>query len=221
MEIDVRLWTIDALPKRRARLERWIRTLPFGEGERERLLNMRNETALRQSLGGWLALWRLAKQRGFAKQSLSVERTETGKPRFADPRLPTFSISHSGALCVAALCGRAEESVGVDVQLAQLRGDPSAIAKRFFTQEEQRLCADDHEQPAAFFKIWTQKEAVAKQSGAGLAAVLSNAEASPSADLRTMRVRYGGQCYYLSVAASEEITAFCVSSKRRGVKIEL
>ena len=193
-----------------------MRMLPFGEGERERLLRMGNETALRQSLGARFALWRLAKKRGLAKQSLLVERTETGKPYFSDPRLPAFSISHSGALCVAVLCERAGASVGVDVQAVDDRRHTERIAERFFTPEEQRLCASDTE---AFFRLWTQKEAEAKRSGTGLASVLSDTQAPPPADLRTLRIRYKKQRYYVCVAASEPIAKLGVS-RGHGITIE-
>lgn len=201
MRIEAHILTLDELPNERSELARLIRELPFGERERERLHKIRNETALRQSLGGRIALWRMGKARGFS--SAEIVRTETGKPYFADPQLPAFSISHSGSLCVAALCERAGASVGVDVQGAEIRGEPLAIAERFFTPEEQRRCAEDAE---SFWAIWTQKEAVAKQNGMGLAAILRSSEALVGSHTRTLRIQVGEQLFYLSAAATEEIS---------------
>ena len=201
MRIDVRLLTTDALPRHRSRLERRIFALPFGESERERLWRLRNEAALRQSLGARLALLDLIKQRGRA--SLEIVRSETGKPYFKDGALPAFSISHSEALCAAVLCDRADASVGVDVQLVDDRRHTDRIAERFFSPEEQRECASDTE---TFFRLWTQKEAEAKRSGIGLSELLATKRTPSSTDLRTLRIRYRGQTYYVSVAASEPIT---------------
>ncbi|MEG1997094.1 MAG: 4'-phosphopantetheinyl transferase superfamily protein [Clostridiales bacterium] len=83
------------------------------------------------------------------------------KPRFNGGG-PCFSLSHSGDLWAAAF---SLEEVGFDVE--RLRGvmAGSAIAKRYFHQEEQQWLGRRQED---FLAIWTAKEAVVKWQGRGI-----------------------------------------------------
>ena len=79
-----------------------------------------------------------------------------------------FNLTHSrGAVALAVSRGR---EVGIDVEERYRPVEYLALAERFFAAAESRhlqgLC--EEERPAAFFAIWTLKEAFVKGIGRGL-----------------------------------------------------
>jgi len=83
-----------------------------------------------------------------------------------------FSLSHSGELAMVAVS--ASREVGVDVEKIRPNIDVMAIAHRYFAPEEAaRLGAlSDADRTAAFFTLWTRKEAYSKARGMALAPAL-------------------------------------------------
>ena len=100
--------------------------------------------------------WRLlalAAEREYGLTPLPrVERLPGGKPWFPDCPALHFNLSHSRGGAVCALSG---QPVGVDVELRR--------------QPPRRLSADM--EPAAFWRLWTGREATVKRTGRGLAAL--------------------------------------------------
>ncbi|MCM1089893.1 MAG: 4'-phosphopantetheinyl transferase superfamily protein [Butyrivibrio sp.] len=95
---------------------------------------------------------------------------EHGKPDFAGGGLH-FNLSHSGQYVCCAL---AEEEVGIDIQRMRPMKN-MRVAERFFSQGENDLlqeCGSEKERQELFYRIWVRKEAYAKLSGAGIAAVV-------------------------------------------------
>ncbi len=96
-----------------------------------------------------------------------------GKPWAYSPdgaRGPAISISHSaGAVAVAV--GPVAMALGIDIERHAIR-DFVAIAAHAFSAEER--AAVRAEGQAAFYRIWTTREAVAKVTGAGLAQSLGH-----------------------------------------------
>ena len=140
-------------------------SMAFGENEAKRISGISNAQARAASIGGLMALYSLVGER-----SGVICRGENGKPYFSDADLGCFSISHSGAVSVAAY-GTCE--LGIDVELIDNARDYKRIAKRFFTVRElQRFeqCGADAE---SFFEIWTEKEAYIKYLGGTFAALCS------------------------------------------------
>lgn len=90
-----------------------------------------------------------------------IVRAERGKPRFLSG-FPEFSVSHTGSLWV---CAMGTQTVGVDVQKLR-RCSMEAIARRYYTPDEQKYAADMGEE--GFFRIWTRKEAYVKFTGQGI-----------------------------------------------------
>ncbi len=93
-----------------------------------------------------------------------------GKPDFAEGTLH-FSLSHSEQYVCCAVAG---QEIGVDIQrmrpLKNMR-----IAERFFSRRERELlesCQSEGERQELFYRIWVRKEAYAKLTGAGIAAVI-------------------------------------------------
>lgn len=102
--------------------------------------------------------WRLlalAAEREYGLTPLPrVERLPGGKPWFPDDPGLHFNLSHSRG---AAVCALSRRPVGVDVELRR--------------QPPRRLSAGM--EPAAFWRLWTGREATVKREGRGLAALLS------------------------------------------------
>jgi 4'-phosphopantetheinyl transferase len=113
-------------------------------------------------------------------REVPLEQAPAGKPLLPGTlsRLE-FNLSHTQGLAVLAVTqGR---SVGVDIESTRQELDLGAIARRFFSPQEQAFLAS-HESPAervaAFFQLWTRKEAFLKEGGRGLAGNLSTVDAA-------------------------------------------
>ncbi|MBO6039933.1 MAG: 4'-phosphopantetheinyl transferase superfamily protein [Oscillospiraceae bacterium] len=136
---------------------------------REKLSRQRNAQSRRQSLGAELllrqALADCAPERPWPPE---IRLGEYGKPTWNAEGL-YFNLSHSGEL---AACVIADRPVGLDVQKTCVYRE--ALAKRFFTPEEQELLAVSEERDQDFGRIWAMKESYLKARGDGLARPLSS-----------------------------------------------
>lgn len=87
-----------------------------------------------------------------------------GKPAFRDASLPSFNLSHSGDNI--ALLVSDEGDVGCDLEVIRPRKNWHRLAEALFSEDERMeidaLTAD--EQLAAFWQVWTRKEARVKQA---------------------------------------------------------
>lgn len=120
----------------------------------------RREDALRCVAAGALL------RRALGTAEYRVERTPDGKPFLPDQPDFHFNLSHSGNWVVLA-CGAS--AVGVDVECIRSGTDLKAVARRFFSEEEQRyVFAAENLREQRFFEIWTGKESYLKYSGVGL-----------------------------------------------------
>jgi 4'-phosphopantetheinyl transferase len=114
-------------------------------------------------------------------QRLVFQYSEKGKP-FLDTSSPEtrveFNVSHSGA--TALLVFARERDLGVDVEEIRENFDHKAIARRFFSEHEQRQLAelDPADRYEGFFRCWTRKEAYIKAKGIGLALPLRDFDVS-------------------------------------------
>jgi 4'-phosphopantetheinyl transferase len=92
-----------------------------------------------------------------------------------------FNLSHSGGNALFAFTRQRE--IGVDVEQLRRDSDLEAIARRFFSVNEQlQLTAlPPEERVEAFFRCWTRKEAYIKAIGDGLALPLSQFDVSIAA----------------------------------------
>ncbi len=90
-----------------------------------------------------------------------------GKPFL--PGGPSFSVSHSGKRLLIAVSARGR--VGVDVERIRPVRRLKTMAARWLAPGERAwlAAADEGAADAAFFAIWTRKEAFAKALGSGLA----------------------------------------------------
>jgi 4'-phosphopantetheinyl transferase len=93
-----------------------------------------------------------------------------------------FNVSHSGGTALIAVT-RARD-IGVDVEQLRHDFDLEAIARRFFSTQEQNQIASlpTDERVEAFFRCWTRKEAYIKATGDGLSLPLSQFDVSVGAE---------------------------------------
>jgi 4'-phosphopantetheinyl transferase len=108
---------------------------------------------------------------------IRFQQTTQGKPslapEFQASRL-RFNLAHSGDWALVAVAAGRE--VGVDVEQFRPLLEAAPIAKRYFAPDELAAleALTDAERPAAFFHIWTSKEAFIKATGLGLSAPLQS-----------------------------------------------
>lgn len=128
----------------------------------------------------WLAgrslLLRIASASGVA----DIVQGKNGKPAFRDSRLPRFNLSHSGDNI--ALLVSNEGEVGCDIEVIRSRKNWRGLAESIFSIDEQhhidRQPAD--RQLAAFWQVWTRKEAVLKQAAGSVLQLAGPDELPPS-----------------------------------------
>lgn len=143
-----------ASPERQQRADRYRN---FEDSLRCIVAEILLRTALNRTFGHW--------------DGFSVSRTEWGKPYLEGQHDFHFSISHSGNWVVLAY-GKTE--AGIDIQQICSEKSRPAVAKRFFTPEEQAHLIQQGNDAAVFTQIWTGKESYLKYLGTGLAKELTS-----------------------------------------------
>lgn len=110
----------------------------------------------------------LARYLGQPASEINFTYSAYGKPRLADGPDLQFNLSHAGGYALYGFT--ANPTIGVDLEVIDPTIEVATLAARFFSPAEATsvlsLPADD--QPAAFFRTWTRKEAFIKAHGAGL-----------------------------------------------------
>ena len=167
--VTVEVWLIE-LAASAALVERAYNGLP--PDARTRAKSFRTPEMQRRHILAHSALRSLLAQKlNCVPQEITFQSGTHGKPSLSTPHHPLlhFNLSHSGELALVAISEAAE--VGVDIEHIRPIRDPFALAKRFFTPGEQNeLSAVPPEQQLnCFFRLWTQKEALLKATGQGIA----------------------------------------------------
>lgn len=108
-------------------------------------------------------------------RSLVFVENEFGKPRLIDRPDIHFSLSHSQDQALLAV----SEGLEIGADLERVRSvDHLGLARRYFHPHEVAAIERDSDPQAAFFRIWTLKEAVVKALGTGLSLPLDEFEVS-------------------------------------------
>ena len=114
-------------------------------------------------------------------QALEFVYGPQGKPSLAGSfasRGLNFNLAHSEDLALLAVTRVG--SVGVDIERIRPIPDVEQLVARFFSEREsaafQKLPND--QKPAAFFNLWTRKEAWLKATGEGIGHLLNRVEVS-------------------------------------------
>lgn len=149
-------------------------SLPSGAHQRRFVIA---RAMLRQLLGLYLDQ---------APGAVVFSRGAHGKPFLQEGTLH-FNVSHTRELALYAIARTRE--VGVDVEWMRPQVAHEQIAARFFSLEEQEALAQvpDEERRAAFYDIWTRKEAYLKARGDGIAAGLGTFAVSLGAEAALLR----------------------------------
>ena len=113
--------------------------------------------------------------------AVAFARGAHGKPFLQEGGLD-FNVSHTHELALYAIAR--DREVGVDVEWMRPQVAHEQIAARFFSLEEQEALAQvpDEERRAAFYNIWTRKEAYVKARGDGITAGLGTFAVSLGAE---------------------------------------
>jgi 4'-phosphopantetheinyl transferase len=102
-----------------------------------------------------------------------------------------FNLSDTDGLALVAVS--AEGPLGVDVECARSSPRILEVAERFFSSREVAALSalEPAERPAAFYRIWTRKEAFIKALGTGLSRGLETFDVSlePGAGARLLATR--------------------------------
>ncbi len=151
-----------------------------------------SHAALRVSLGTAL---------GLAPEAVRFAKDDAGRPHLAGPEGEglDFNLSHSGDI---ALIGLARDMrIGVDVEVRRSLPDALRIARAHFAADEVAALSalPPQRMEAAFFGLWTRKEAVVKALGAGLSIPLDRFSVSvPPAPPRLLRMAEGAADWTLA-----------------------
>lgn len=115
---------------------------------------------------------------GVSADSLVFSHDGEGKPRLQGLSGWDFNLSHAGNH-VAVVVGHG--GVGVDIEQYREVREMESIMARYFHPEEQAAWHDlpPARQPAAFFLLWSAREAAMKCAGLGLAKGLSITRVDP------------------------------------------
>lgn len=97
-----------------------------------------------------------------------IEKGEKGKPFLKNCPQIKFNISHCRGL---AVCGISGSDIGVDAEL--IRSYRRGAARKIFSQSEQRFIEHSENPNEDFFRIWTLKESLCKNTGKGIFSGLS------------------------------------------------
>ena len=189
-ENEVHLWVAD-LRQPQPLLERVWEQLARDERERAERFRfgvhrdryVAGRGMLRQLLASYL---------GSAPAEIELACEPAGKPRLAQVGGVEFNLAHCGDLAIYAF---SPHPVGVDIEEVRLVPDYLEVAENFFAPGEcARLRAlDPSEQPEAFLRCWTRKEAWLKTSGAGIAEGLKTFEVSFEASAEPAVIRGGSE----------------------------
>ena len=140
------------------------------------ILKKKDQSALAASLCAFETLLELCAEHGISPGSVSLAKTELGRPYFTSHNDTDFSISHTSRYVAVALATGKGERVGIDVEDARrLKGgsDIGKIAERFFVGAELSEFSGGGESTEKFMELWTRKEAYLKYTGEGIAKMTS------------------------------------------------
>ncbi|MFT0786398.1 4'-phosphopantetheinyl transferase family protein [Synechococcus sp. H55.10] len=166
----------------------WLQVLPplaellsqldlLSHEERQRAERLQRMEDRRRFLGGRLLLRTLlGRYSGLPPRAIPLGYTAAGKPYWPDPPLPLqFNLSHSHEWILVGLT--LQRRIGVDLE--RIRPVPrwQRIARRYFSAAEQArlLACPPAERERVFLELWTQKEALLKAMGVGLAGARAGA----------------------------------------------
>lgn len=176
---EVHLWRIDLATVATAE-QRWEQILSVDERTRAARFHFSRDRQYFTATRGLLRTI-LASYAASDPKELVFRYSDKDKPSLSPGHSGTqleFNVSHSGS--VALLAFAQGKAVGVDVEQVRENFEHEAIARRFFSEDEQRQLAAlaPSERYGGFFRCWTRKEAYIKAQGTGLSLPLHEFDVS-------------------------------------------
>jgi 4'-phosphopantetheinyl transferase len=134
----------------------------------------------------------LSRYLGCSPRDVPIRTGPRGKPFVAGSTL-RFNVSHSGGLALYAFAVGLD--VGCDIAFHDGRIAIDTVSERFFSAAERRILRQSppHDRTAAFFDLWTRKEAVLKASGLGLSVPLDSFDVSTAPAEQVISLQSGGR----------------------------
>jgi 4'-phosphopantetheinyl transferase len=169
----------------------------------------------------------LGAHRRIAPEAISFSEGPHGKPELVDGGGIRFNVAHSHGLILIAICRGC--AVGVDVEWVREGADLMQVARESFTAREARIIESGpthEERLLAFYRCWTQKEAVAKADGRGLTLSLSSFEVPVTvADRSPVHLASGGKdggvTFFITDVAGGAGYASAVACASAGATLEM
>jgi 4'-phosphopantetheinyl transferase len=122
----------------------------------------------------------LARYLDVSAKALQFTYSAHQKPQLLAATIPglQFNLAHSADLAVIAVANAGP--LGVDVEELRPVKDAEELVARFFSTRESDLFQSlaPSQKPAAFFNLWTRKEALLKATGEGITGGLNRVEVS-------------------------------------------
>ena len=146
-----------------------------------------------------------------ASPGFTVIKEPGGKPRIAGQDQFHYNLSHSGNRVVIAY---GDSPVGADVQQMHMDAGKEALAKQFFTKEEQAYvfqCPELTE--ARFYQVWTGKESYLKYLGTGLKKSLESFSILSPEISPMLRFRILPDGYCLSLCSNDPNCVFVLDDQ--------
>ena len=182
-----------AVPDRKQRADRYLR----------------REDGLRCLAAG--ELLRRTVERELGSTGFTVIKEPGGKPRIAGQDQFHYNLSHSGNRVVIAY---GDSPVGADVQQMHMDAGKEALAKQFFTKEEQAYvfqCPELTE--ARFYQVWTGKESYLKYLGTGLKKSLDSFSILSPEIFPMLKVWYLADGYCVSLCSNDPNCVFVLDDQ--------
>jgi len=156
------------------------------EGERARAMRFRHARERQRYIAAHVAMRDiLARYLRCAPAAVYFEADgDNGKVRLCGASAPAINLAHSGS--IALLCVAGLPHVGIDVEAVRELVDLRELVLANFTRIERAQLHSHPDPAAAFFRIWTRKEALLKALGTGLTVELRGVEVAASE-----RIEYG------------------------------
>ncbi len=176
---EVHIWSF-CLDVPSTSLSRFKSVLSSDEQERARRFHFeKHRSRYIAGRGGLRTL--LSHYLGVPLEELTFRYGNYGKPELLEqaeaPNIH-FNLSHSDSMACVAVTRAGP--VGLDIEHVKPLHDMGELVNRFFSPRESSLFErlDQHEQPDAFFNLWTRKEAWLKATGEGISQFLKQVEVS-------------------------------------------
>jgi len=155
-----------------------------------------------RSVAGALLLRRALSLEGIEKEP-DIQSGEYGKPYLKNVPGFEYNLSHSGALAVFAYD---TEGIPVGIDVEEVKEKKDRNLGRFFSRSEYERIESSKKPWEEFYRLWTIREAFAKEEGKGLM-ILDDAFET---DYETHTVKYGGrELYYKTYLYPEHVITLC------------